>query len=399
MKLTRKTALWVGGVTPLAVLMILLSLLLFGQSEDAASRQKHTALVLGTAETFLSNLKDAETGQRGYLLTGDETYLEPYLAVRHQIAGQLAQLRQLTRDNTTQQHRLEALTPLVDDRLTLLQQSIVARRANNTEDALKDVRSGQDKKLMDAIRTEMTVFIGIEHDLLAQHDASFYSTLSRLRLLILASSTFIGVLSLVSAFVVYRETRQRTQIQEVSDNAIAAAHEALRDKENTVSATIREQNLLQAVLSEQKKTQLIKHSELVAREKTLDDRDNSLLIERKKLDVLQSALNDKEENLLLAQQELLLREQTLHDREVIEVYPPPGLNNSIAHSDSFIATTEPQQSESADDSAYQANSPAPGRKLSSVFAAIENAGIHQNVSEQSNEPLSLSYLFNRLSNH
>jgi CHASE3 domain sensor protein len=314
LKLTRKTALWVGGVTPLAALMILLSFLLFGKSGDIAERQKNSAVVLSGAETLLSNLQGAETGQRGYLLTGDESYLEPYQAVRHKIAGQLAQLRQLTQDDALQQHRLSVLTPLVDARLAKMQQTIALRRANYTEDVLKEVRSGQGKKLMDSIRAEMNDFISMEHDLFAQQESEFDATRRHLLMLIIASSALIGVLSLVSAYVVYSETRRRIEIQEASNKTITNAQDILRDKENTLLTTHKELDNLQVILNDQKNDLLLEQKALDARQKALHEAEEPLLVARKELEVRERILNDRDNVQQAARMDMDALETTLSDQ-------------------------------------------------------------------------------------
>src|SRR5207302_5901928 len=68
----------------------------------------HTHEVLAELETVLSLLKDAETGQRGYLLTGNPEYLEPYDKARTKIDETIKHLRELTADNANQKPRLTA---------------------------------------------------------------------------------------------------------------------------------------------------------------------------------------------------------------------------------------------------------------------------------------------------
>jgi CHASE3 domain sensor protein len=70
------------------------------QIKTSSEARRHTSLVIHTADDVLSELKDAETGQRGYLLTGDEAFLQPYLLVRDGIRGRLENLRQLTSIDT-----------------------------------------------------------------------------------------------------------------------------------------------------------------------------------------------------------------------------------------------------------------------------------------------------------
>src|SRR5437879_4023829 len=68
----------------------------------------HTHEVLANLEALVSILKDAETGQRGYIITEDERYLEPYDAAVKNREPIIRKLRDLTIDNSSQQERLTA---------------------------------------------------------------------------------------------------------------------------------------------------------------------------------------------------------------------------------------------------------------------------------------------------
>lgn len=68
-------------------------------------RVSHTHKVLQNLGDVLSLLKDAETGQRGYTITGEEPFLEPYQAAISQIGNVVKELRELTADNPNQQRR------------------------------------------------------------------------------------------------------------------------------------------------------------------------------------------------------------------------------------------------------------------------------------------------------
>src|SRR6476646_7867298 len=77
----------------------------------------HSQEVVITLERMLSTLKDAETGQRGYLLTGSTRYLQPYNRAIAEINQQVGQLQTLTVDNFSQQQRLTILQPLIAEKL------------------------------------------------------------------------------------------------------------------------------------------------------------------------------------------------------------------------------------------------------------------------------------------
>lgn len=79
------------------------------QSVKTANWVVHSQRILGELEQILSLMKDAETGQRGYLLTGRARYLEPYDAVTAVINPGIRQLRRLAKDNPHQQQRLNVL--------------------------------------------------------------------------------------------------------------------------------------------------------------------------------------------------------------------------------------------------------------------------------------------------
>ena len=81
---------------------------------------EHTYQVLQEVESVTSVLKDAQAGTRGYLLTGDTLYLQPYSIATGQLPASLARLRALTSDNPSQQARLDSLRMLVEQEFRVL---------------------------------------------------------------------------------------------------------------------------------------------------------------------------------------------------------------------------------------------------------------------------------------
>jgi CheY-like chemotaxis protein len=84
---------------------------------EASEWRDHTYKVLGNLEETVARLVDAETGQRGYLLTGEEAYLEPYREAIKDIDRTIGDLKNLTSDNPNQQKRIRILEPLVGKKL------------------------------------------------------------------------------------------------------------------------------------------------------------------------------------------------------------------------------------------------------------------------------------------
>jgi methyl-accepting chemotaxis protein len=112
----------------------------------------HTHQVRTELSDLLSQLKDAETGQRGYVLTGEDSYLEPYQSALPSIRATLAELKRLTSDNPNQQRRLAAMAPLIDSKLAELKETIDLRRGSGFDAALKVVQRNAGKTFMDQIR-------------------------------------------------------------------------------------------------------------------------------------------------------------------------------------------------------------------------------------------------------
>jgi signal transduction histidine kinase/DNA-binding response OmpR family regulator/HAMP domain-containing protein len=119
----------------------------------ASAHERHTHQVLAKLNEVLASLKDAEAGQRSYLLTNEARYMEPYDQAIATLNQRLAQLRQLTADNAKQQTNLDQLEPLVAQKLTELKAAVQLRQTQGAEAALKVVRSDGSGRLMDRART------------------------------------------------------------------------------------------------------------------------------------------------------------------------------------------------------------------------------------------------------
>jgi PAS domain S-box-containing protein len=241
-------AAFVGAVL-LAVLMVAASFWSFRQFDEAAAVRLHTSTVLNKADDLLFAIVDAETGQRGYLLTGDESFLTQYLAVHDRVAASLTELRSLTLLAAAQKH-LDAMAPLLDAKLASLALNIELRRNNDLSAALANVRAGQGKRLMDAIRVEMAGVVRLEEGVLVQREAEFQATMHQL----LGAIIFTSLLALLAAasFVhfflrqrqqrlkdaVHLETAHLLEVQQRTGAQLAVVNITLRDNEEQLAVTL-----------------------------------------------------------------------------------------------------------------------------------------------------------------
>ncbi len=122
---------------------------------DSDEAIRHTHSVLMALDELLSATQDAETGQRGYLLTGSRAYLEPYDSAVKNLNGRMQAVATLTRDNPTQQANVAALKRHVDAKLAELRETVDLRRTQGVGAALAVVITDRGKVEMDAIRAQL----------------------------------------------------------------------------------------------------------------------------------------------------------------------------------------------------------------------------------------------------
>jgi PAS domain S-box-containing protein len=133
---------------------------------EANRRVTDTHVVLEKLGHLLSVLTDAETGQRGYILTGEPGYLDPYVHASSLSQRDIAALTELTRDNRDEQESLLQLRALSDARLARLQSTIEIRDKSGLDAAVDAIRSGQGKRMMDDLRAVIATMQGREQLLL-----------------------------------------------------------------------------------------------------------------------------------------------------------------------------------------------------------------------------------------
>jgi CHASE3 domain sensor protein len=126
----------------------------------------HTHEVLTQIEETLSLLKDAETGQRGYLITGETRYLQPYEDASASIHQRFKRLKELTADNASQEARTDRLERLIVERFDELNLTVALRKEKGLETARGVVLEDRGKAGMDEIRHLMADMEAEEQGLL-----------------------------------------------------------------------------------------------------------------------------------------------------------------------------------------------------------------------------------------
>lgn len=181
---------------------------------DAMALQKHSYEVSTTLDETMVRLVDAETGQRGYLLTGDKAYLAPYRAAMKNLDQAMSHLKDLTSDNPNQRKRIQAMEPIIEKKLAELQRTIDLRREKGSIAANQVVLAGSGKEWMDEIRALASEMANAETDLLRLRTQNTNESLARSGHVI-AAGAVVGISLLVLCFgLLVRELAERKRAQE-----------------------------------------------------------------------------------------------------------------------------------------------------------------------------------------
>jgi len=184
----------------------------------------HTLAVKAGTERVLTLAQDAETGQRGFLLTGEERYLAPYRDGQGHVLEAIADVERLTTDNPHQQAELASLRGLVTAKLAELSRTIAARRASgDPAAAIAMVRTGRGQALMEQIRASIARIEAEEESLLRVREADA----DRFGIVLLAVSLGGLVIALSLGIASFNATRRYTRQLMDKQTELSAINENL----------------------------------------------------------------------------------------------------------------------------------------------------------------------------
>ncbi len=156
------------------IVLLIVGWIVYTSTEGLVERRnqlQQSYMVLQQAALLSRLLVDAETGQRGYVLTGEDSYLAPYAAAESGLNSALTRLAELSIDTPRQQARLAAIREAVRLKLAELSETIALRRSQGFDAALAIIRTDRGKKFMDDIRVALDQIIADENETLRQRIA------------------------------------------------------------------------------------------------------------------------------------------------------------------------------------------------------------------------------------
>lgn len=177
----------------------------------SAELVNHTNEVVQKLEQTISIMKDAETGQRGFLLTGRDEFLEPYNGSFEEASRLIAEIRSLTTDNPAQQHNINKLNDLVKKRFSKLQVLIDNRRLSPNV-SIEDMKEG--KIFMDSVRLMVRDMATSENVLLKTRNDKLVRFSSTTPALIIAAALIAILITILFYLRMNKDIGIRAQLQE-----------------------------------------------------------------------------------------------------------------------------------------------------------------------------------------
>jgi signal transduction histidine kinase len=242
---------------------------------------------LSSLDATLSIMKDAETGQRGYLLTGDEKYLGPYASAIAELDGELKKLRATYADDPKGREHIEVLEALCADKRAELAETIQLRHDVGLEAALEVVRSDKGIRIMDKVRVEVGAIRTDALEALARRDQTVATAANVTLYTVTLGSAFANVIVLFALVVITRDVAGRRR----AEDALWQSHQdlALRVEERTAElqqanetmrGEIAERKAAQAAQQESEKLVIAASAKLgeVNRDLVLKSQENEIFV-------------------------------------------------------------------------------------------------------------------------
>ena len=275
----------------LAFIIALLLLLLLGffayrsanSMNEALVWEKHTQETLLQLNDTLNLITDAETGGRGFVITGNESYLEPFNNANGQINQNLSILHGLIADNPKQLAEISTLENLITEKLNFMNAITEIRRNQGLEAASERIKTNVGKKLMDEIRLSIGKMKDEEQRVLKMREADLDKNISN-TLFILSFGMIAGIVSLgLANFAVYRSVGQRR----IADEEIRVANQGLEKRVEERTRELSQKNeALKVEIKQRENAELRRRSALEAGNLgtwTLDPKNNKAEIDARSL--------------------------------------------------------------------------------------------------------------------
>jgi methyl-accepting chemotaxis protein len=165
----------------------------------------HTQKVLEEVALLQSRMLDAQNSARGYIVTGDEDYLELFRAAEAHVKESMRELKHLTEDNPTQQQTLEKLEPVAEGAIDNMQKTVTVFKEKGYQAALDRIRTGILKETMEPVRKLIRDMVDVEKKLLLERQQDMNESANNTMLTIIFGTALAIAFVSLSAFLITRD--------------------------------------------------------------------------------------------------------------------------------------------------------------------------------------------------
>ncbi len=237
------------GVALVILLVGVASIYALHQSSNAAAAVDHSEQVRVQLERTLTTIVNAETGQRGYLLTEDTSYLSAYATARTDVDHEIAAIRTLTADSPIQQSRTDSLDLIADAKLVSMNETVMLTQSGRRDSALKVVLNGTGADLTRQAREMIHRMEATQADQLTEHVRVYDSRKRAVFLVIIVGSLIAATLSILTMLWLRSGVKQLEEAKDtIEDQSAKLASElsksqSLTERLATINSDLQKANI------------------------------------------------------------------------------------------------------------------------------------------------------------
>jgi PAS domain S-box-containing protein len=211
-RIRRPDRWYLAGALLILLVVTLLSYQDWSAFQRSAPQVQHSRALLQQIEQTLSSVKDAETGQRGFVLTGNPEYLDVYNAAIAALPAELTTLRGLVASEPALRTRVAALSDLIAEKLAELKETVALRQNEGFQAALSVVETNRGQRAMEDIRKlgvdlQNEVYAGLTQGVRERQEQG-----SRTRVTTAVGAGFLCVFLLLATFDIGRAAAERDRL-------------------------------------------------------------------------------------------------------------------------------------------------------------------------------------------
>jgi len=211
LKIKTTISLIIGIILLLLISTLLFSLYTVNKVKSNLKIQVHTRTVIITLKDNLTFMLDAETGERGFIITSDTNYLQPYTVALQNIRSNTAQLRSLTIDNPIQQRNLDTLEKYIGLKLNYTE-NLIALKKKGDEKTIREIMiSNNGKYFMDRVRSVNNSMKMEEENLFEERRTNTNKSIANAQVIFILEGSFSLLITLFLATVIINELNRRAK--------------------------------------------------------------------------------------------------------------------------------------------------------------------------------------------